>query len=218
MTTPCRLCTERGQDHDYADTRCQGHSSQHHRQCEAAPMAPLRVCSAHGGLTPGALVSRANRKALARIRAEAARHVTYGRLVDVSPAEALLEEVKWTAGHVAWLRREVQRFTPTELSWGRSEEVVKGATEFEGTDVTFRAVPPVLLQEYQRERKHLVETCVAAIRSGVQERMVRLAEQEGAMLVQIFDRVFDRLGLSGRQWDLVRTVVPEELERAAVGS
>lgn len=217
----CRLCDSRGQTHDFATTRCQGHSSQHQRQCEAQPMAPLRVCSAHGGLTPVAVTARANRKAAARIKAEAARHVTYGRLLDIGPVEALLLEVKWTAGHVAWLRARVQEFETASLSWGRSGSVERSgggsARSSADREESFSAAPPVLLDLYQRERRHLVDVCVATIKAGVEERLVQLAEQEGALLVRIFDAVFARLELSVPQWELVRLVVPEELERAAAG-
>lgn len=176
-------------------------------------MEDMRVCQNHGGKTPNALAGRERRKAAARIRAEAARHVTYGRLVDVSPTEALLEEVKWTAGHVAYLRAEVQKLEAAALSWGKSEEAHKHATEFSGTDTTFKAAPPVLVELYQRERKHLVETCAAAVRAGVEERLVALAQAQGDLLgpwlVWLAESIVRALGvlMDESRWDVVRVLV-----------
>src|SRR5216110_3198844 len=55
-------------------------------------------CKNHGGCTPTHVA--AGTKALAEQAV-----ATYGLPLDVSPTEALLDEVKWTAGHVAWLRQ-----------------------------------------------------------------------------------------------------------------
>lgn len=210
---PCRLCSSRGQQHDPNPARCQGHSTQHQRQCEQRPLAGMRVCGTHGGRSRNAKAGRDKRQAAARIKAEAARHVTYGRLVDVSPTEALLEEVKWTAGHVAYLRAEVQKLEAAALSWGKSEEARKNATEFAGVDETFKAAPPVLVELYQRERKHLVETCAAAVRAGVEERLVALAQAQGDLLgpwlVWLVEQsvAFLAVPMDDGRWDGLRVLV-----------
>lgn len=219
----CDLCTSRGQVHDFDPRRCQGHSTRRQAQCDRPrPADDPGKCASHGTAagTP-ARAARDRRRAAARIRKEAERHVTYGRLLDIGPVEALLLEVKWTAGHVAWLRARVQEFETGALSWGKSGSVERSgggsARSSADSEESFAAAPPVLLDLYQRERRHLVDVCVATIKAGVEERLVQLAEQEGALLVRIFDAVFARLELSVPQWELVRTVVPEELERAAAG-
>lgn len=130
---------------------------------------------------------------------------TYGLPVDVSPTEALLNEVRWTAGHVGWLRERVQQIEQAALAWGETQRVDKGL----GAEVTERAAPNVWLLLYQQERKHLVEVCRVAIAAGVAEREVRLAEQQGAQLYGVFSRVLVGLGLSSEQ----AAMVPGLLER-----
>src|SRR5579862_2678389 len=43
--------------------------------------------------------------------------VTYGLPRDISPTDALLEEVRYTAGHVAWLRERVAELEQNDLVW-----------------------------------------------------------------------------------------------------
>jgi hypothetical protein len=152
-------------------------------------------------------------------QAEAEKAVaTYGLPRDISPTDALLEEVRFTAGHVAWLRERVSQLAPDALTWGTREIVDKQATEFTGTDTTEAAAVNVWLELYYRERKHLVDVCKAAISVGIEERYVRLAEAQGAVVAEVIRRILDRLNLSEAQSLLVPVVVPEELRRAAAGA
>lgn len=166
------------------------------------------VCRNHGGASPQAKAAAERR--LAHDELEKAV-VTYGLPRDVTPEEALLDEVRWTAGHVAWLRERVQATEADALSWGRSSEVAKGSGEFPGTDTTHAAAPPVLLEMYQRERRHLLDVCKVAIQAGIEERRVRLAERYGSQLAAVVQAILDDLRLSAEQWERVPEVVPRML-------
>jgi len=195
-----------------ADERCGAHARSTGNPCAQRPVPGATRCRFHGGATPQ------SRKAVERRKAEAVLAgavKTYGLPVDVSPTEALLDEVKWTAGHVAWLRERIQEFEAGALSWGKTAEVVKDSGEFPGTDTTHSAAPPVLLELYQRERKHLLDVCKAAIGAGLEERRVRLAESQGAMLAGVIRAILGDLNLSPAQQDLVSTVVPRHLRAVA---
>lgn len=158
------------------------------------------------------------KKAQDVISREVARQavVTYGLPRDIDPTDALLEEVHCTAGHVAWLREQVQSLAPDALVWGVTEEVVKSATEFPGTDVTYSATLNAWLEQYRWERKHLLDVTKAAISAGIEERRVKLAEAQGSLLNGVIRRILDRLDLTEGQRGLLPVVVPEELRRAAV--
>jgi hypothetical protein len=56
----------------------------------------------------------------------------------------------------------------------------------------------------------------AAISAGIEERRVKLAEAQGALLNDVIRRILARLDLTGEQSALLPVVVPEELRRAAV--
>lgn len=161
-------------------------------------------CRLHGGAT---------KSHVAAAKTELARQAvsTYGLPREVDPAVALLEEVHRTAGHVAWLHEKVQAIGEEDLVWGVVEEVDKGSGEFTGTDTTSAAKPNIWLELYHRERKHLTDVCKAALAAGIAERQVRLAEQQGALIVGLLQRIFDDLDLSPEQRALIPTVVPRHL-------
>lgn len=165
-------------------------------------------CKLHGGATVS------HRDAAAEAIAREAV-ITYGLARDIPATDALLEEVHWTAGHVAWLRERVAELEPEALVWGVTEESDQQATEFPGTNTTRAAKPNVWLQLYREERKHLVDVTKAAISAGIEERRVKLAEAQGALLNSVLRRIFDRLDLTPEQRSLLPLVVPEELRRAA---
>lgn len=146
-------------------------------------------CKLHGGSTSSHV------HAAQRAMAEHAV-ATYGLPRDIDPAEALLDEVRWTAGHVSWLRDRIQELEQDALVWGVTEQVERTATEFAGTDTTHKAIPSVWLDLYQKERKHLVDVCKAALAAGVEERRVRLAEQAGTQLAQVIRAVLTELGVA----------------------
>jgi len=141
---------------------------------------------------------------------------TYGLPRDISPTDALLEEVRYSAGHVAWLRTKVAELEAADLVWGVTEEAERNATEFAGTDVTRAATVNMWLELYHRERKHLLDLVKTAISVGIEERRVRLAEAQGSLMNEVIRRILARLSLTADQSALLPVVVPEELRRAAV--
>ncbi len=140
---------------------------------------------------------------------------TYGLPRDISPTDALLEEVRYSAGHVAWLRARVAELEAADLAWGMTEQQEKNASEFTGTDTTYAATPNIWLELYFRERKHLLDLTKTAIAVGIEERRVRLAEAQGALMNDVIRRILARLSLNAEQSALLPVVVPEELRRAA---
>jgi len=176
--------------------------------CQSPPCKGGKRCRMHGGAAP-----QTKRKAGQRIAEDKARRAleTYGQRIDTDPITAILDEVCWTAGHVAWLRERVQEVEQAALVWGVTERVNKGATEFEGIDVTEAAVPNIWLTLYQKERQHLLAACKTAHSMGIEEARVRLAERQGDMIVQVLQKIFGDLQLSPDQAALVPQVVPARL-------
>lgn len=133
--------------------------------------------------------------------------VTYGLPIETTPEQAILDEVQRTAGHVRWLEQQVHAMTKGELVWGMTKSKEGG----DDAGTTEEAVPPVLLRLYQEERKHLVTVCAAAMRAGIEERRVKLAEQQGALVAQVIRAVLGDLDLTSAQLDRVPEVVPKHL-------
>ncbi|MEV1315355.1 hypothetical protein AB0J14_04640 [Micromonospora arborensis] len=165
-------------------------------------------CKMHGGSTRSHTV--AGQKALAEQAVK-----TFGLPREIDPRDALLEEVHRTAGAVAWLHEQVQALQAAEVVWGVTEEVDKMAGEFPGTDVKRAAEVNVWVQLWRQERAHLVKVCEKAIGAGLEERRVKLAEQQGAMLAGVIKAILGDLDLSPEQQAKVATVVPMRLRAVA---
>lgn len=164
------------------------------------------VCKLHGGATS------AHRTAAGKaIAAEAVK--TYGLPREVDPRDALLEEVHRTAGAVDWLRGQVEALAPDAVTWGVTEE--RSSTGKDGDSRTEAAAVNVWIQLYQAERKHLVDVCKAAISAGIEERRVKLAEQQGALLAGVIRGILGDLDLTPAQAARVSEVVPRHLRAMA---
>lgn len=117
--------------------------------------------------------------------------------LDVDPIEALLGEVRRTAGHVSWLQDKIALWTMD-------------------TDEEMPAAHTAWLQVYQYERMHLARTAKIAIDAGVAQRQVALAESQGQLLAQAINQILDGLRLTADQKQLVPELVPQVLRAIAV--
>lgn len=218
---PCRGWRVPGSDkcaaHGDSEQRCTARSKGRIKagvedpRCGNKPAPGQKVCRFHGG------APKHSRKAGARRLAEKevlALVATFGLPRDITPEAALLEEIHRTAGAVAWLEAQIRELDPNDLTWGVTK--IKEGGEDRGT--TEEAVPHVLLKIYQTERAHLVKVCAEAIRVGIEERQVRLAEQQGALVAEAITAILDDLKLTADQRALVSSIVPKHLRALAASS
>lgn len=161
-------------------------------------------CRLHGGSTRS--VSKGSHLRLVERRMRESMQ-TYGAPLDVSPTDALLSVVHQTAGHVKWLADCIAELDPEALTWGTTQ--IKTGGHDGGT--TEAAEPHVLLKLYQQERDRLIKASAEAIRCGIEERRVKLAESQGALVANIIRAILGDLGLTGEQQTLVSEVVPRRL-------
>jgi hypothetical protein len=161
-------------------------------------------CRFHGAGAPQ--VKAAAERRLQTAQAEQAVQ-TFGLAREVDPRDALLEEVYRTAGAVDWLAKQVQALATKDVVWGRAEETDEGVKD--------KAAPSIWVQLYQSERLHLLRVCKEAISAGIEERKVRLAESQGAMLAGVIKAILGDLDLSPEQAAKVSTVVPRHLRSVA---
>lgn len=138
----------------------------------------IGACKLHGGSTPSHKTAAVKEQARRDVALFAARR-------DIDPGDALLELVQWTAGEVDYWRQEVQLLEREELTWGVTK--VKEGGDDRGT--TEEAKPHIAYVMYTDASNRLKEYSVAALRAGVEERRVRIAEDMGrqiAGVLQVF--------------------------------
>jgi hypothetical protein len=212
--------------------RCWARSKKTGGQCPRWAMKGQNICHMHGGKARQNLA-----KAEERLTEEkaAALVATYGRKIETTATEALLDEVQWTAGHVAWLRARVQEIEtdagadadpdqdeaeeepgaaasrPSPLVWG----ITRRKTGGDDRGVTEEASPNIWLKLYQAERAHLVKVCAEAIKAGIEERRIKLAEQQGQLVAQAIRAILIDLDLTTEQQARVPEVVPRHLRALA---
>ena len=179
--------------------------------CGAWAVKGATVCRMHGGSSPQARAAAA-RRVQEEKAAKAAQRLA--QPIETDPSQALLDLVSSAAGEVAYWRNRVD-----EIQDRDEKRLTSGLTKItEGKDrggvTTLRTVETVAAIEYRMwvdAQERLARYATAALRAGVEERRVRLAEDQGALVAQVIRRILDRLDLSEWQAEMVGSIVPEEL-------
>ncbi len=160
-------------------------------------------CAFHGGATP--THERAATVELAR--RECAR---LGIPIEIDPGEALLHAVWECAGNVAAYRELVQQLAlhpepdkhvageDGDGHWERGEPGIYGRTYHVSGIPTGEAKPHVLVALYNAERDRLVDVSAAALRAGVEERVLRIAEADARTVHQALARALVAVGMGDR--------------------
>lgn len=128
---------------------------------------------------------------------------------ELMPGDALLEEVRRTAGIVRWLEYRMA------TEW--SDELIPLGKEVEGA--AFTQWVPTNESEwyavYQKERQHLARCSKMCLDAGVAERQVKIAEANADLMYQIIASAFKALGLTEEQEQRVPAIMGEVLTKAA---
>lgn len=176
--------------------RCVGHRADGSR-CQRYPVAGANVCRVHGAAAPQV-------KAKAAVRAEVMR---WGLdVADVDPGETLLKLVAQSAARAQRYADELEQHV-AESENLRKAVVAQAYGEFGPVGEYIRGL--VVLEAQERDR--CATFAAKAIAAGLNERMVRLAERQGALIADVLRRVLDdpELGLTAAQ----RAAVPDVARR-----
>ncbi|PSS42917.1 hypothetical protein C6401_15280 [Arthrobacter woluwensis] len=138
-----------------------------------------------------------------------------GEPEPIDPGEALLKLIAMKHGEVLWLRAKVQEVETNKLVWTKAQHV-EGTNALGAVDeTTMKAQPHVLWTLLRQAEDQLAAYAAKALTAGIEERRVRLAEQQGTLVATAIRRILDRLQLTPSQLSLVSTIVPEELRMLA---
>lgn len=172
-------------------SQCSAKSKRSGERCRkpATPGSP--VCAMHGSKSPRAIVA-AERRLAEKLAAE-----LWGGRRDVHPASALLELVGWKASEVEYWRHrvhEIQQDDEASLTWGTTKEKTGG----EDYGTTREAKPHVALQLLHKAEADLAAYASAALKAGVDEAMVRIAQATAGQFRAVLALVLadERLGVT----------------------
>ena len=197
MTAP--TCPRCGHTHP----RCTAHNRSG-TPCGQNPEPGMTVCRHHGGKAPQAIKARDTRQQEHQARTEAAR---FAARSDIHPADALLELVHYQAGIVNYWRHRIEDIDDEDLEWGVTREKTGG----DDYGTTSEATPHIAYRLLTEAQDKLAAYASAALKAGIDERRVRLAESQGALVAQVIRGILDQLHLTPEQLELVPTVVPAQL-------
>lgn len=170
-------------------------------RCTRDAIVGATVCWVHGGAAPQVQAAAKRRAALGEALAELA---SLGIPVEIEPADAMLAMVHEAAGNVAFLRARVQELDQLLGGWQGNDTLdaiahIGGAGK-DGKEIrnsgpaaiagrvdphNWRAERHVLVAMYDEERDRLVRWSKACRDAGVDERRVRLAEDQGRQLAEV---------------------------------
>lgn len=168
----------------------------------------IGYCKLHGGAT------RAHGRAA---QVEGARRAVklWGGRSDVHPATALLELVSWKAAEVQYWRGRVEEIQDDEaLTFGVTK--VKTGGDDHGT--TEEAKPHIALVLLHKAEADLAAYAAAALKAGVEERMVQVAQATAGQFRQVITIILadPRLGISAGR-DVLDAVVADGLRKGLEG-
>lgn len=191
--------------------QCKANARSTGEQCSKYAIEGGTVCRYHGGASPQARKAAAGRVATEKAAAAAK---LFALPKDINPADALIDLVKWTAGEVDYWRAEVQRIaeeTPEKLTAGVTR-VEKGKRDRADMDMRIlETVPHIAYRMLTDAQERLAKFATAALRAGVDERRVQLAEDQGALVAQVIRSVLDDLQLTPEQASRSGEVVARRL-------
>jgi hypothetical protein len=217
---PCSKC---GRVHP----RCTAHNNQG-LPCGHQPAVGQTVCRFHGGSAPKAIAKAERRETEKRI---AAALVSHGiPLKQQHPLDGLLEEVYRSAAAVdfyAMLIADLRVPDPTDplpdligITDAGDEIRLEPGENLYGVDHNRDGAPHVLVNLWNAERTWHARVCEMALRAGVQERTIQLAETEGRRIVTVLTSVLDHpdLDLTKSQRQAGRVLAARVIRDAGAGA
>lgn len=102
------------------------------------------------------------------------------------------------------------------LVWGQTEYRDKAGGEDAGQTVVEQATPNAWYLMYMKEREHLAKVCTMALKAGIEERRVRLAEQDGQKVAMVLQRILNALNLTPEQARMYPEIASRELHALAI--
>lgn len=167
-------------------------------------------CSKHGGNTANVRkgsAMEAGRHLIERYKAEQTLFGGDPDLIQLTPQQALMEEVRRSVAMVRYLQSQISTWNPGAGDLGALPALTDETTRGQGTPTDAAE----WLRLYREERAHMVRVCKMTIDAGVDIALLALEQQKGVLLASAVREILDQLSLSPEQAQRVPEVVPSVL-------
>lgn len=148
-------------------------------------------CKLHGGAEPHAQVN-------GMVELARREQAVMGAPLSIEPHEAILECIRISAGEVAYAS---ERIAGLEADQAVGEVITSVERSGESGYEETRQGPPALhvwIVVRQQAMDRLVQYSFAALKAGIEERRVRVAERQGMLLAQAVQGILRELGVHDR--------------------
>jgi len=133
--------------------------------------------------------------------------------INRHPVEHLLNLINQNAAEVAWLRSLVKDLPEEDLYFGETKHE-RGEEKGEPTNLkTYGAGINIKWQALSQAEEQLAKWASMAVKAGVEERKIRLAEEQGQLVFTAIQQILDGLNLTPAQARLVPQIVPNALRQ-----
>ena len=106
-----------------------------------------------------------------------------GEPQHIDPTTALLDLIRTKAGEVAWYRHKISELTTDhELIWGTQRHTETSSTMGPSESTTTGPQAHMWLQLMHKAEDQLARFSTEALRAGIEERRIRLEEQQAEVL------------------------------------
>lgn len=173
-----------------AKTRSGGNC--HHEAGWGTQHVGVGRCKLHGGAEPHAQVN-------GMVQLARREQQVMGMPLAIEPQDAILECIRIAAGEVAYASERI-----AELSVVDAVAPVRRTLERESAEDSVQetredgAATHIWITVRRQAMDRLVSYSLAALKAGIEERLVKVAEQQGMLLAQAIQGILAELGVKDR--------------------
>ena len=156
--------------------------------CTKPPMRGQQVCEVHGGRSRQARASAEIRRREMEAKKTLAEYLIEGD--DRDPALILLERISVASCMTRFYTQQVHTLSDQEHIWGRTKEISGG----KDAGTTYEAAPHAWVVLMDRWENTLARLCVDALKVGLKQRELDIAQEQGDRIVALLEGIVTDLG------------------------
>lgn len=165
------------------------------RRCENYETMPgTGVCKHHGGMAPNTAYKALRRATLTQVQKHVNKVVEGQVVFPANPFDTLTQTLIEVQEFKDLLKRQIEEMGVQQEEWRYKDKA--GGEQLDSR-----------IALYERALDRMVRAATALSKLNLEERFVKLSEQQAASIVYIINEVFKRAGLDDAHRELARDLV-----------